>query len=68
MTTDQIDTLTISMMDKTGNGYMCAVDPTFFAVVIGILGPEHKFVKVPGVEKMKIKHIIQLQEGDTEAK
>jgi hypothetical protein len=56
------------MMDKAGNGYMCAVDPAFFAVVIGILGPEHKFVKVPGVEKMKIEHIIQLQEGDTEAK
>lgn len=40
----------------------------FIGWVIGILGPEHKFVKVPGVEKMKIEHIIQLQEGDTEAK
>jgi hypothetical protein len=63
MTTDQIDTLTISMMDKAGNGYMCAVDPAFFAVVIGILGPEHKFVKVPGVEKMKINEILKIEDG-----
>lgn len=68
MTTDQIDTLTISMMDKAGNGYVCAVDPAFFAVMIGILGPEHKFVKVPGVEKIKIDHIIQHEKGDTEEK
>lgn len=63
MTTDQIDTLTISMIDKAGNGYMCAVDPAFFAVVIGILGPEHKFVKVPGVEKMKIDEILKIEDG-----
>ena len=63
MTTDQIDTLTISMMDKAGSGYMCAVDPAFFAVVIGILGPEHKFVKVPGVEKMKINEILKIEDG-----
>lgn len=66
MTTDQIDTLTISMMDKAGNGYMCAVDPAFFAVVIGILGPEHKFVKVPGVEKMKIDEILKIEDGKGE--
>ena len=53
-------------MDKAGNGYVCAVDPAFFAVMIGILGPEHKFVKVPGVEKIKIDHIIQHEKGDTE--
>ena len=63
MTTDQIDTLTISMMDKAGNGYMCAVDPAFFAVVIGILGPEHKFVKVPGMEKAKIDEILKIENG-----
>lgn len=66
MTIDQIDTLTITMMDKAGNGYMCAVDPAFFAVVIGILGPEHKFVKVPGVEKMKIDEILKIEDGKGE--
>ena len=63
MTTDQIDTLTISMMDKAGNGYMCAVDPAFFAVVIGILGPEHKFVKVPfEMDKVNINEILKIEE------
>lgn len=41
---------------------------SFFELVIGVLDPEHKFVKGVGAEKMKIEYIIQLQEGDTEEK
>ncbi len=51
-------------MDKAGNGYMCAVDPAFFAVVIGILGPEHKFVKVPfEMDKVNINEILKIEDG-----
>lgn len=66
--TDEIDVMTISLVDKAGNGYVCAVHPSFFELVIGVLGPKHEFIKWPGVEKVEIDDISQLKEGDTEAK